>query len=295
MKKRVILLVLAVTLALTACSGTGEPEKEGSEPVSAVSGTEESRSGEESSSSESDPAPEENTPPETETVLPESRPAPETGSESGELFWAQITRTGLTASAMSTVRDNSQLAALEMGLTGASAAAAAPDSGAEQVTVLLLYSFDGGQKEYRCAVQDGGVLVEGPDGWYQAGSGLAGVLEEVMPALPAEPDGLTPEQVEQSDRVVIRQSSLTGWSERVLLDPETVAEIAGALEDLPAAEGPEQPDTGGTLLEVTVIRSGQSTGYAVLPEVGLARRNSDSTWHSLDPGTGAVLAGVFGQ
>lgn len=288
MKTRIILLAIAVMLTLTACSAPEQPETESSSPVSAAE-IEESPGLADPSS-----APEESAPPKPEEpVQPQTLPVPETGSASGELVRAMITRTGLTASAACTVQDSGSLAALGTGLTGTMTAAPAPDAGAEQVTVLLMYSLDGGQKEYHCAVQNGSVLVEQPDGWYQADSGLAGVLEQVMPVLPADPEGLTAQQVEQSDRVVIRQSSLTGWSERVLLEPETVAEIAVALESLPAAEGPEQPDTGGTVLEVTVIRSGQSVGYTVLPETGLARKASDSAWCILDPAVCAVLAGAF--
>ena len=212
----------------------------------------------------------------------------------------QITRCGPTAAAGVSLYDSKQIAALSENLSDLLIPSELPPEQAEQLSIKLLDSSDGGEQVYTGALQGGRIWLEQDGSWMLAGTELTELLLPLLPDLPAPPENFSPDILENQPYAVLRIADLWGWQERTVWQEEEVARITAFTQSLAPLETSAHPDTGGNLIMVTLWQQGEEKEYSfgslTVNGRGLAKDHQSPDrwkWYAVDPAAYPYLTAWF--
>ena len=165
----------------------------------------------------------------------------------------------------------------------------------EPVDIVLRYSFDGGEHDYRYYWENGADYIAVDGKLYRVSSGSDPWFSDLIPKLPAVPAGITEEQIRGQAHAVIRKVSLTGASERVIWQPDQLEQMRNWIEDAEQVGADLMPDTGGTAIEVTFLNSEDSGPYTWISqqENGVGLMKQGTNWYYVDEAAYMDLSKLF--
>lgn len=163
------------------------------------------------------------------------------------------------------------------------------------VDILLQYSFDGGEHNYKYFQENEVDYIAVDGNLYQVDGGFGQWISDLVPVLPDVPADVTKAQIISQEYAIVRKASLMSASERVVWQPEQIARLHTLIAVAGQVERGFLPDTGGESINVTFQNSENPVSCTLInqQENGFGLMKQGENWYYVDEEAYSEISDMF--